>query len=138
MSSAGVLAEALSNGGIGSQPYAPDSAHSLEASGRKDIVDIPLWKLFLIVVLMAIPLFASIVTKLDLHRYLVLAAVRCIVQVLALGAILSFLFEKDAPLWTAAYLLFMMTVSSLEAVSRPTKSYQVRKPPVYRVDREPL
>lgn len=100
-------------------------AHLMGSEDDGEIVDIAGWKLLLIAVLMAVPLVASIITQLDLHQYLVLAAVRCVLQVLALGAVLRFLFAKNAPQWTAAYLLFMMTVSSLEAVSRPSKSYKV-------------
>ena len=90
------------------------------------VLDISFWKLGLIAILLAIPLTVSFATKLQLHNALLLGAARCVLQLLALGSILRFLFKTEAFGWVALYVGFMMTVASLEAASRPSMAYPVR------------
>jgi ABC-type iron transport system FetAB permease component len=113
----------------------PHFWHSLDAptsaaGASEPVIDIPTWKLSLIIILLGIPLSISIFARLKLHRALMIGAVRCVVQLLLLGMILRTLFAHAALHWVAGYIFFMMMVASFEAHVRPSMSYDVRHFPL--------
>jgi ABC-type iron transport system FetAB permease component len=63
---------------------------------------------------------------LSLHSQLVIAAVRCVVQLSLLGYILGPIFDYGEPWLVAAYATFMVWVSAVEAIGRPARFYKVR------------
>jgi ABC-type iron transport system FetAB permease component len=62
---------------------------------------------------------------LGLHSQLAVAAVRCVVQLSLLGYILVPIFKLNNPWLVLAYAGFMVWVSALEAVGRPSRVYKV-------------
>lgn len=96
-----------------------------EVASGEDVIDIPMWKLGIIAALLVFPLTVAGVAGLHVNRPLVLAGVRCLVQLLLLGGVLRVIFANGSLLWVAAYIVFMMTVASIEAGSRPSMSYKV-------------
>jgi hypothetical protein len=104
----------------------PSSTPAIRDAPNKPVIDISIAKLSLGALLFIIPLTISLVTRLALHATLLLAAARCMVQLLVLGTILRVLFTTHSLGWVLAYILFMMAVASLEAVSRPSMAYPVR------------
>lgn len=100
--------------------------HSLHASGAGDhVIDIPMWKLGLIAALLALPLAVAGMAGLHVNQPLVVAGVRCFLQLLLLGGVLRVIFANGSLLWVTMYIVFMMTVASIEAGSRPSLSYKV-------------
>lgn len=102
------------------------SATISQVTPGEHALDIPFWKLGLIVALLAFPLTVAGVAKLHVNRPLVIAGIRCLLQLLLLGGVLKAIFSSESFLWIAAYIVFMMTVASMEAGSRPKMSYRVR------------
>lgn len=76
----------------------------------------------------ASPLVAHVSPRLGLglHSQLVIAAVRCVVQLSLLGYILGPIFDYGEPWLVAAYATFMVWVSAVEAIGRPARFYKVR------------
>lgn len=87
-------------------------------------VDIPYWKLLLIVALLSVPLLLSGYLGLGLHRTLIVSGVRCVAQLLALGIVLNWLFASDSWWLTAVYLGFMLAVTTFEAMTRSSVTYE--------------
>lgn len=101
------------------------------AAGGEPVIDIPGWKLALIAALLAAPLTVAGIARLHVNRPLIVAGVRCLLQLLLLGNVLRFLFNNANILWIGLYIVFMMTVASLEAGSRPSMSYKVSPSPTH-------
>ena len=55
---------------------------------------------------------------------LLVAGVRCVIQLSLLGYILVPIFNYDQAWLVAAYAAFMVWVSAVEAIGRPTKYYK--------------
>ena len=110
-------------------PGGPVSASMLVTTSADAVVDIQLWKLPVITVLLLIPIGVSYAGRLGLTRPLVIAAGRCLVQLMLLGGVLRVLLNNSTQMhWTVLYITFMMLVASLEAGSRPSMSYVVSFP----------
>lgn len=62
----------------------------------------------------------SIGFRLGLERSMAVAAVRMVVQLALVGLILKFIFEVDAPVWTALFALVMLAAAAYEVSSRQT------------------
>jgi putative ABC transport system permease protein len=75
-------------------------------------------------------LFESMDCRLSLgmHSQLAIAAVRCVVQLSLLGYILAPIFKLNSPWLVLAYAGFMVWVSALEAMGRPSRVYKVLQP----------
>ncbi len=56
--------------------------------------------------------------RLGLERSIAVAAVRMVVQLAVIGLVLKFIFEVDAPLWTALFALLMLAATGYEVTSR--------------------
>ena len=95
-----------------------------------DIVpsEIPAWRLGLVVLLLGIPISVSVWMGLGLHWSLAIGGVRCVVQLMSLGYVLNFIFDWDHWWVAAVYISFMLTITTLEAISRPQSTYPVRAP----------
>lgn len=105
---------------------------------NEPVLDISLWKLPLIVLLLVFPLAVCRAAKLGLSGSLIVAFVRCLIQLFLLGGILRLLFAHADMIWVAMYITFMMLVASLEAGSRPSMSYMVLLTPLTLLHLWPL
>jgi putative ABC transport system permease protein len=65
----------------------------------------------------------SVALKLDLHRQLLWAAARMVVQLVAVGFLLRFVFGLDHPLATLAIVLAMTAIAAREAAARPARGF---------------
>lgn len=63
----------------------------------------------------------SVYLSLGLNRKLLIAALRCIVQLAVLGHLLNPIFNH--PSWVPLFLVIMLLVSAVEVMSRPSYSY---------------
>jgi ABC-type iron transport system FetAB permease component len=63
---------------------------------------------------------------LGLHSQLLIAAVRCITQLSLLGYILVPIFDYGQLWLVLAYAGFMVWISAVEAIGRPSRYYKVR------------
>jgi Uncharacterised protein family (UPF0014) len=100
----------------GSSEYPADDGTGAISYGR----------LALVVLLLAVPLAVSAWMRLDLHWALAIGGARCCVQLMALGYVLQIIFELNHWWVAALYILFMLGVTTVEALSRPSKLYVVR------------
>ncbi len=71
--------------------------------------------------LLALDGLLSIGLSLGLHRAMLIAAVRMVVQLLLVGLVLRFVFAAHAPLLTLGLLLLMVAVAAREASARPAQ-----------------
>lgn len=62
----------------------------------------------------------SVAFRLGLERRLLVAALRMIVQLAAVGFVLRLVFAQSSPLWTVLVALVMVAVAGYEVVTRPT------------------
>jgi len=62
---------------------------------------------------------------LGLHSQLLIAGVRCVVQLSLLGTILVPIFNYGHLWLVLAYAAFMVWISAVEAIGRPTRYYKV-------------
>jgi putative ABC transport system permease protein len=85
--------------------------------------DISYYGLALAAVLVSINGAISAWLRLGLHGWLALAAVRCILQLSALGFVLVPIFNLDDPRLSGSYCMAMLVVASAEAVSRAPLAY---------------
>lgn len=99
-----------------------------EATSSEHALNIPFWKLSLVVALLALPLVLGGAAKLHVNRPLIIAGVRCMLQLLLLGGVLKAIFATKSLLWVSAYIAFMMAIATMEASARPTMSYKVCGP----------
>lgn len=74
--------------------------------------------------LILLQIVVSVRLCLGLHSQLAVAAVRCVVQLTLLGYILAPIFKLNSPWLVLAYAGFMVWVSALEAMGRPTRVYK--------------
>ena len=65
----------------------------------------------------------SFAFSLGLERKLAIAAVRMIIQLLAVGLVLTWLFRSAEPHWTALAALVMLAVAGYEVMSRQTRRF---------------
>jgi putative ABC transport system permease protein len=63
----------------------------------------------------------SIWLRLRLHRQIILAAVRMVVQLVAIGFVLRFIFALNNPAATLALVLVMVLIAAREVASRPER-----------------
>ena len=80
--------------------------------------------LFLAVGLIIIASGISLALQLGLTKSLAIAAVRCILQLGAIGLILKKIFQINSPLLVMAWLAFMLYMASREAVRRSRTKYK--------------
>ncbi len=66
----------------------------------------------------------SIVFRLGLERTLLLATVRMVVQLGAVGFVLKFIFAQTSPLWTLALALVMVAIAGREVWARQTTPFR--------------
>ncbi|MGC8532874.1 MAG: ABC transporter permease [Acidiphilium sp.] len=71
--------------------------------------------------LVLIDAVVSIQLGLRLHRQLIVAAIRCTVQLLLVGYLLRFVFRIDTPLLTLGLILLMVAIAGREVAARPEK-----------------
>ena len=94
-----------------------------EASDPSGPVDIPLLRLMLCILPLALVIILSNRLHLGLHSKLAIAVVRCATQLSIVGYILGPILTANKPWITFPYTLFMLCMAAAEAVSRPTHSY---------------
>ncbi len=63
----------------------------------------------------------AVAFRLGLERALIISAVRMVVQLVAVGLVLKFVFSQTSPLWTAAIGLVMVGFAGREAMARQTR-----------------
>ncbi|MGC1301550.1 MAG: iron export ABC transporter permease subunit FetB [Caulobacteraceae bacterium] len=66
----------------------------------------------------------SIVLALRLHRQLAIAAVRMVVQLVAIGYILKLVFALDSPAATLTVVLVMILIAAREVAARPERRFR--------------
>ena len=66
----------------------------------------------------------SILLKLRLHRQLAIAAARMVVQLVAIGYVLRFIFALDNPAATLLLVLVMVLVAAREVAARPERRFR--------------
>jgi putative ABC transport system permease protein len=71
--------------------------------------------------LLALDAAASIVLRLNLHRKILIAAVRMVLQLVAIGFILRKVFALANPALTGMIVLIMVLIAAREAAARPEK-----------------
>jgi putative ABC transport system permease protein len=74
--------------------------------------------------LVAVDAAVSIGLKLQLHRQLLWSALRMIVQLIAVGFLLRFIFALSNPLATFAIIVAMAAVAAREIAARPTRKFK--------------
>jgi putative ABC transport system permease protein len=80
--------------------------------------------LALAAVLVAADAGASIALRLGLHRHLLWAATRMVVQLVAVGFILRFIFTLNSPFATLAIVLVMGLIAAREIAARPPHRFR--------------
>jgi putative ABC transport system permease protein len=68
----------------------------------------------------------SILLKIRLHRQLAIAAVRMVVQLIAIGYVLKFIFSLNNPAATLLLVLVMVLVAGREVAARPERRFKGR------------
>ncbi len=76
--------------------------------------------------LILVTLFFSYWQKLKLEKDTIIAVVRAVVQLIAVGFLLEYIFGLDNPLFTALMLLVMMSVAAVNAAKRGRAIPRVR------------
>lgn len=99
--------------------------HQLLAETKTDIIALSPMQVSFAAALIVVQAIVSVRLSLGLHTQLLIAAVRCILQLSALGYILVPIFKYGMWWSVCAYALFMMIVSAFEAVGRPQYTYKV-------------
>ena len=66
----------------------------------------------------------SLVLRLGLHRALAVASARMVVQLIAVGFILRFVFAAKSPWLTLAIVLVMTAIAAREAAARPQRKFR--------------
>ena len=79
------------------------------------------WDIVIAASLILLDAGASIVFRLALHRQIVIAAIRCTVQLLLVGFILKTVFAIDTPALTLLVILVMVTIAGREVAARPER-----------------
>ncbi len=65
----------------------------------------------------------SIVFRLGVERSMAVAALRMVVQLALVALVLKFIFEVDAPEWTALFAVVMLVAAGWEVVSRQSRRF---------------
>ena len=65
----------------------------------------------------------SVAHRLQLHRQLLWASTRMVIQLIAVGFILRFIFKLDNPLATLAVVLVMGAIAAREIAARPVRKF---------------
>ncbi|WP_332650260.1 ABC transporter permease [Lysinibacillus sp. 54212] len=71
--------------------------------------------LSLTLIFILLPLLLSKALKLGLGKDITIATIRSIIQLLAIGFVLQFIFETDSPIYIVSMILFMIAVATLNA-----------------------
>jgi len=79
------------------------------------------WDLVLAALLILINGALSIAFRLGLERSLLIAAARMVVQLAAVGLVLTFVFAQTSPLWTVGLGLIMVAFAGREVMARQTR-----------------
>lgn len=74
--------------------------------------------------LVALDAGVSIALRLNLHRQLLWAALRMVVQLIAVGFILRFIFTLNSPLATLAIVMVMGMIAAREIAARPVHKFR--------------
>ncbi|AIL32083.1 ABC transporter permease [Basilea psittacipulmonis] len=77
--------------------------------------------------LVCISIFISFMMKLGLAKKTLIAAIRTIVQLSAIGFILKYIFSTDHPLWVVIIILIMTMIAGLSAAARSQYTYRGQK-----------
>ena len=80
--------------------------------------------LALAAVLVALDAGVSVALRLKLHRQLLWAAARMVVQLIAVGFILRFIFALNNPLATLAIVVVMGAIAAREIAARPVRKFK--------------
>ncbi len=74
--------------------------------------------------LVALDAAVSVGLRLDLHRQLLWAAARMVVQLIAVGFLLRFIFALNSPWATLAIIVVMTAIAAREVASRPAHKFK--------------
>ena len=88
-----------------------------------DYVALSFWDLALTSVLVLIDAALSILLRLNIHRSLLIAAVRMVVQLALVGMVLTTLFAFVSPLWTGLAALGMVLFAGREIAQRQERPF---------------
>lgn len=89
-----------------------------------DYIRLDYWDLGLAALLLLAVAALSLVLQLGIERRLLVAAVRCALQLALVGLVLTRLFELVSPLWTGLAALAMVLFAGREIVARQERGFQ--------------
>ena len=87
-------------------------------------IALDIWDLVLAALLILINGALSLAFRLGLERSLFVATLRMVVQLSAVGLVLTFIFDQTSPLWTLALGLLMVAVAGREVMARQTQRFR--------------
>ncbi|GBF92795.1 ABC transporter permease [Raphidocelis subcapitata] len=108
---------AAAAGGTANAPFGPDATPG-------GVLALSPLAVALAAALIAVQALVSLRFRLGLHTQLAVAAVRCVLQLSVLGYILVPIFDANNIWLVGAYCFFMVWVSALEAIGRPSKTFR--------------
>ncbi|TCJ98951.1 putative ABC transport system permease protein [Volucribacter psittacicida] len=86
--------------------------------------NISAWDLAIASILVCISLFISTLLRLGLTKQIIIAALRTVIQLSAIGMILKYIFATDDPQWIMVIVLIMTLVAGFSAGGRSRYHYQ--------------
>ena len=100
-------------------------AWPIGASGKtSEMISLSPMDLALAGVLVALDAGVSIALRLQLHRQLLWAGARMVIQLIVVGYILRFIFALSSPAATLVIILIMMAIAAREVAARPARSFK--------------
>ncbi|MHA1159137.1 MAG: ABC transporter permease, partial [Alphaproteobacteria bacterium] len=87
-------------------------------------IALDIWDLVLAALLIFINGVLSLTLRLGLERMLLVATIRMVVQLAAVGLVLTFIFSQTSPLWTLALGLLMVAFAGREVMARQTRRFR--------------
>ncbi|GAX72666.1 hypothetical protein CEUSTIGMA_g122.t1 [Chlamydomonas eustigma] len=92
--------------------------------GADGVIDLTPAAVALSAAVLLINALISLRLELGMHKQLLIATVRMIIQLSILGFILKPIFDINSPWLVLGYASFMIVIASVEAVSRPQQTYK--------------
>lgn len=89
-----------------------------------NLISLSPWDLAISASLVVLDAILSLVLALRLHRQITIAAVRMVVQLIAIGYILKLVFALNNPAATLAIVLVMVLVAGREVAARPERRFK--------------
>jgi putative ABC transport system permease protein len=89
-----------------------------------NLISLSPWDLAISASLVVLDAVLSLILSLNLHRQITIAAIRMVVQLIAIGYILKLVFALDSPAATLAIIVVMVLVAGREVAARPERRFK--------------